>query len=188
MNKQLTSLKYYNGGGYSPMADLSAVNFELDIRPYFASCTCDLRIGNINVSKEFFSKDFPKINVLVEMLKKVDFDKLSEDARWKSFVDVSIGVIEYQYNEGDIREVKFPNNEGLLKLLSDFIDYYLLKVEECSSVLKSIVNNNEGSYRGLRSLIEDNQVFDEKWIINLKFLRTIRLILRLIFKTESSII
>ena len=167
-DKNLKFVKFISSGGYVPSNDLSNIDLELYISQFEITCTCSLVVGAISVSKTYINKNYSKINAFVDMLKKVDFEKLTSDSKWMMIEDASYCTIEYQYTDNEKVKVDYPNNKGLVKLISDFIDNYLLKDEEFRVILKSVADENDGDCVGLKKIIDNNLSFDENYDYNLE--------------------
>lgn len=161
--KELCSLRYGNGGGLVDERDFKSVYIEFYMTKYEKSCLCNIRIGNKNISKEFTDKNYPILNNVCDLLNKVNYDEIEQDFEKSLWLDAPSSNLQYKYSfDEEYKEIANPNCKGLLSLLNDFIDDYLLKDNELQAIFKSIIECNDTTcdYTILKSVLKNENTFD----------------------------
>jgi len=160
--KELKCLKYYTGGGFGDDRDLKHTSIELTMSRDEVYCLCSVVIGNKTITKTFTNKLFPILNDVVNLLNKVDFEKIGVDFDRSMMLDIPSIRIEYSYDSyDDLKVLETPNNKGLLSLLNDFLNNCLLRDNELQAIFKTIIEtNNDSDYMSLKYIIKNDKTFD----------------------------
>lgn len=163
-NKKLKTFKYYSGGGFIDERGVRGVTFEMFMTENDAYCSCSLSVGDLRITKNFDSKNYPKILDMCKLLNKVDFSKISTDVNMLMTTDIGEVEIEYKYNvDKEIKKIEYPNHKGLKKLINSFITNYLLKDKEFVAIFNSLIESNpEIDYAYFKTIINNSTEFDEK--------------------------
>jgi len=160
--KELKCLKYYTGGGFGDHRDIRNTAIELTMSRGEIYCLCSAVIGNKSIVKTFTNKEYPILNDVVGLLNKVDFENIGIDIDRAMTLDIPSIRIEYSYeNYDELKVLETPNNKGLLSLLNDFLNNYLLKDNELQAIFKAIIDsNNDSDYMGLKYIVKNDKIFD----------------------------
>lgn len=160
--RELKFLRYAVGGGFVDEKDVRGICLELSMSKYGISCLCNINIGDKSIIKSFESTNYPILNNISVLLNKVNFDEIGTDidrARWEDMPSLNL---EYNYeNDGQPKTIKDPNCKGLLVMLNDFFNYYLLKDEELQAIFKAIINCDlNHDYMNLKYIINNQNTFN----------------------------
>lgn len=166
MEKGLSYISYWDVGGLCDERDLHGTSLNLYISnnylgDKYVTCVCKLRIGKMDISKEFDSKELPILKEVINKLEKFEFDKLTTDNSKLYIEDIGSDFIEYQYSDSDKRKIEYPNNSGLVKFINDLIYGCLVKDEKFNNTLKGIINSDSNfKYPVLNRIVDSDFVFD----------------------------
>lgn len=90
--------------------------------------------------KTFTNREYPILIDVVGLLNKVDFEKIGIDIDRAITLYIPSIRFEYSYESYDeLKVLETPNNKGLLSLLNDFLNNYLLKDNELQAIFKTII-------------------------------------------------
>lgn len=175
MNKKLKYFKYNSGGGLIDERDFKRVNLEMTYDKYSGiNCCISIGIGDITIEKKFndnsqsitnkyfdMVENHPILSKFYDMINTFDFDKLEANFNWMTSHDVEIDDIYYQFEDSDIKHVQYPNNNGLLQLINDFIYGYLLEDDKIKAMVKALYEKDEFNLHNLKKIANQTRSFDE---------------------------
>lgn len=160
--RELKFLRYATGGGFVDEKDVRGICLELSMSKYGISCLCNINIGDKSIIKCFESVKHPILYNISVLLNKVNFDEIGTDIDRARREDVPSLNLEYNYeNDEQPKTIKDPNCKGLLAMLNDFLNGYLLKDEELQAIFKAIINCDPNyDYMNLKHIVNNQNTFD----------------------------
>jgi len=160
--RELKFLRYATSGGFCDEKDVRGICLELFMSKYRISCLCNINIGDKSIIKCFESDKHPILNDISLLLNKINFDEIRTDIDRARWLDLPSLNLDYNYeDDGQPKTIKDPNCKGLLAMLSDFLNNYLLKDVELQEIFKAIVNCEPNyDYVSLKHIIKNQNTFD----------------------------
>lgn len=173
-DKKIQTFNYYTSCGFCDERDLHNSKMEIHVSNVNISCICSITIGRITISKTFLNDKYPILTSFVELLNKVDFSKLKTNMEKMMMTDNNSIKIEYTLGKEN-RNIEYPNNFGLIKLCENFIFDYLIKDFEMKNIILSIINSNSNfNFEIIKSILNNNEIFDIKKDYHLDILANVK--------------